>query len=132
MKIKISRLAAVAVSGLLAGTVAACGGFSYGDVLGAGEGWAKSILFHEAVREEFRTFFERPDTFSVGICNGCQMFAALRELIPGTEHWPRFVTNLSEQYESRFVLVEGLHRLEAAKALGEKTIVGFRVDARKH
>jgi phosphoribosylformylglycinamidine synthase len=86
--------------------VVACGGFSYGDVLGAGEGWAKSILFHDAVRAEFQTFFERPDTFSVGICNGCQMFAALRELIPGTGHWPRFVTNLSEQYESRFVLVE--------------------------
>jgi phosphoribosylformylglycinamidine synthase len=84
----------------------ACGGFSYGDVLGAGEGWAKSILFHEAVREEFQRFFGRPDTFSLGICNGCQMFAALKSIIPGTEHWPRFVRNRSEQYESRFTLVE--------------------------
>ena len=84
----------------------ACGGFSYGDVLGAGEGWAKSILFHEAVREEFQRFFNRPDTFSLGICNGCQMFAALKSIIPGTEHWPRFVRNRSEQYESRFTLVE--------------------------
>jgi len=86
----------------------ACGGFSYGDVLGAGEGWAKSILFHAAVREEFQSFFARPDSFSLGICNGCQMFAALKELIPGTEHWPRFVTNRSEQYESRFTMVEVL------------------------
>jgi phosphoribosylformylglycinamidine synthase len=86
----------------------ACGGFSYGDVLGAGEGWAKSILFHDAVREDFRAFFERADTFSLGICNGCQMFAALKSLIPGTAHWPRFVTNRSEQYESRFALVEVL------------------------
>jgi phosphoribosylformylglycinamidine synthase len=84
----------------------ACGGFSYGDVLGAGEGWAKSILFHEAVREEFQRFFNRPDTFSLGICNGCQMFAALKSIIPGTGHWPRFVRNCSEQYESRFTLVE--------------------------
>ena len=86
----------------------ACGGFSYGDVLGAGEGWAKSILFHEAAREEFQRFFERPDTFSLGICNGCQMFAALKSIIPGTELWPRFVRNRSEQYESRFTLVEVL------------------------
>jgi len=84
----------------------ACGGFSYGDVLGAGEGWAKSILFHEAVRAEFQRFFTRTDTFSLGICNGCQMFAALKSIIPGTEHWPRFVRNRSEQYESRFTLVE--------------------------
>ena len=86
----------------------ACGGFSYGDVLGAGEGWAKSILFHPAVREEFRAFFARPDTFALGICNGCQMFAALQSIIPGTGHWPRFVSNKSEQYESRFALVEVL------------------------
>jgi phosphoribosylformylglycinamidine synthase len=84
----------------------ACGGFSYGDVLGAGEGWAKSILFHEDVRADFQAFFARGDTFALGICNGCQMFAALQSLIPGTAHWPRFVTNLSEQYESRFALVE--------------------------
>jgi phosphoribosylformylglycinamidine synthase len=86
----------------------ACGGFSYGDVLGAGEGWAKSILFHAAVREEFMRFFARADSFALGICNGCQMFAALRSLIPGTGHWPRFVQNRSEQYEARFPLVEVL------------------------
>jgi phosphoribosylformylglycinamidine synthase len=86
----------------------ACGGFSYGDVLGAGEGWAKSILFHDAVRADFESFFARPDSFALGICNGCQMFAALKSLIPGTGHWPRFVTNRSEQYESRFALVEVL------------------------
>src|SRR5579864_3521541 len=84
----------------------ACGGFSYGDVLGAGEGWAKSILYHEAVRAEFVRFFARSDSFALGICNGCQMFAALRSLIPGTAHWPRFVQNRSEQYEARFPLVE--------------------------
>ena len=84
----------------------ACGGFSYGDVLGAGEGWAKSVLFHAAVRAEFARFFARTDTFAFGICNGCQMFAALRELIPGTAHWPRFVRNKSEQHEARFTQVE--------------------------
>jgi len=88
--------------------VVACGGFSYGDVLGAGEGWAKSILFNEALREQFQAFFERRDTFALGVCNGCQMFAALKNIIPGTEHWPRFVTNRSEQYESRLALVEVL------------------------
>jgi phosphoribosylformylglycinamidine synthase len=86
----------------------ACGGFSYGDVLGAGEGWAKSILFHEAVREQFQRFFARSDAFALGICNGCQMFAALKSIIPGTAHWPRFVRNRSEQYEARFSLVEVL------------------------
>ncbi|MEJ1961223.1 MAG: phosphoribosylformylglycinamidine synthase [Gammaproteobacteria bacterium] len=88
--------------------VVACGGFSYGDVLGAGEGWAKSILFHDRVRDDFVRFFERNDTFSLGFCNGCQMFAALKSLIPGTGLWPRFVTNRSEQYEARFVMVEVL------------------------
>jgi len=86
--------------------IVACGGFSYGDVLGAGEGWAKSILFHGAVRDDFVRFFARKDSFSLGFCNGCQMFAALRSLIPGTELWPRFVTNRSEQYEARFTMVE--------------------------
>jgi phosphoribosylformylglycinamidine synthase len=86
----------------------ACGGFSYGDVLGAGEGWAKSILFHPAVREEFARFFARPDSFALGICNGCQMFAALKDIIPGTELWPRFVQNRSEQFEARFSQVEVL------------------------
>jgi phosphoribosylformylglycinamidine synthase len=86
----------------------ACGGFSYGDVLGAGEGWAKSILFHAAVREEFQRFFARGDSFALGICNGCQMFAALREIIPGSGQWPRFVKNRSEQFEARFSMVEVL------------------------
>jgi len=86
----------------------ACGGFSYGDVLGAGEGWAKSILFHEAVREQFQRFLARSASFALGICNGCQMFAALKSIIPGTAHWPRFVRNRSEQYEARFSLVEVL------------------------
>ncbi|MFY8273076.1 phosphoribosylformylglycinamidine synthase [Pseudoalteromonas sp. SSDWG2] len=84
----------------------ACGGFSYGDVLGAGEGWAKSILFNDMARDQFQTFFERQDTFSLGVCNGCQMLSTLRELIPGTEHWPRFVTNQSERFEARATLVE--------------------------
>ncbi|MDX1692365.1 MAG: phosphoribosylformylglycinamidine synthase [Ketobacteraceae bacterium] len=84
----------------------ACGGFSYGDVLGAGEGWAKSILFNETAREQFRAFFTRDDTFALGVCNGCQMLSNLHELIPGTLHWPRFVRNHSEQFEARFSLVE--------------------------
>jgi phosphoribosylformylglycinamidine synthase len=84
----------------------ACGGFSYGDVLGAGEGWAKSILFHADARRQFAEFFERADSFTLGVCNGCQMLAALKSLIPGTEHWPRFVRNRGEQFEGRFSLVE--------------------------
>ena len=84
----------------------ACGGFSYGDVLGAGEGWAKSILFNDMARDQFQNFFEREDSFSLGVCNGCQMLSTLKELIPGTEHWPRFVTNKSERFEARFSLVE--------------------------
>ncbi len=87
----------------------ACGGFSYGDVLGAGEGWAKSILFHHATREMFSAFFARPDTFTLGVCNGCQMLAALKSIIPGTEYWPRFVRNRSEQFEARFSMVEVLN-----------------------
>ena len=83
----------------------ACGGFSYGDVLGAGEGWAKSILFNESVRAEFSAFFEREDTFTLGVCNGCQMVSALKELIPGAALWPRFVRNRSEQFEARLALV---------------------------
>ncbi|HEX3848755.1 MAG TPA: phosphoribosylformylglycinamidine synthase, partial [Steroidobacteraceae bacterium] len=83
----------------------ACGGFSYGDVLGAGEGWAKSILFNARTRDEFAGFFSRPGTFTLGVCNGCQMLSALKELIPGTEGWPRFVRNASEQYEARVALV---------------------------
>ena len=83
----------------------ACGGFSYGDVLGAGEGWAKSILFNARAREEFAAFFARDATFTLGVCNGCQMLAALKELIPGADAWPRFVRNRSEQYEARLSLV---------------------------
>jgi phosphoribosylformylglycinamidine synthase len=83
-----------------------CGGFSYGDVLGAGEGWAKSVLFHSRVRDEFAVFLARSDTFTLGVCNGCQMMAALKSLVPGAEHWPRFVRNRSEQFEGRFSLVE--------------------------
>ncbi len=104
----------VTMSDLLAGRedlasfagFAACGGFSFGDVLGAGGGWAKSILFHEGLRTQFAAFFERPDTFALGVCNGCQMMAHLRPLIPGADAWPPFMRNRSEQFESRTVLVE--------------------------
>jgi phosphoribosylformylglycinamidine synthase len=84
----------------------ACGGFSYGDVLGAGEGWAKSILFNGRAREEFADFFNRPGTIALGVCNGCQMMSNLHELIPGSDHWPHFVRNRSEQFEARLSLVE--------------------------
>ena len=86
--------------------VVACGGFSYGDVLGAGEGWAKSILFNARARDEFAAFFARPGTFALGVCNGCQMMSNLRELIPGTAHWPHFERNRSEQFEARLALLE--------------------------
>jgi phosphoribosylformylglycinamidine synthase len=84
----------------------ACGGFSYGDVLGAGEGWAKSILFNTNARTMFKTFFERETTFTLGVCNGCQMLSNLKDIIPGSEHWPHFVQNKSERFEARFSLVE--------------------------
>jgi len=84
----------------------ACGGFSYGDVLGAGEGWAKSILFNPRARDEFAAYFLRPGTFTLGICNGCQMLSALQELVPGSAGWPRFVRNRSEQYEARLCTVQ--------------------------
>ncbi len=86
--------------------VAACGGFSYGDVLGAGEGWAKSILFNPRARDEFSAFFDRRDTFALGVCNGCQMMSKLHEIIPGAENWAHFARNQSEQFEARFVMVE--------------------------
>lgn len=86
--------------------LAACGGFSYGDVLGAGEGWAKSILFNAQASDMFAEFFHRDDTFSLGVCNGCQMLSNLHSLIPGTEDWPHFVTNLSERFEARVAMVE--------------------------
>jgi phosphoribosylformylglycinamidine synthase len=86
----------------------ACGGFSYGDTLGAGEGWARSILFNAALAEQFAAFFARRDAFALGVCNGCQMMAALAPLIPGAEHWPKFTRNRSEQFEARLALVEVL------------------------
>ena len=88
--------------------LAACGGFSYGDVLGAGGGWAKSILYNARAKAQFRAFFRRQDTFALGVCNGCQMLAQLHELIPGAPGWPAFVRNDSEQFESRLVMVEVL------------------------
>ncbi len=87
----------------------ACGGFSYGDVLGAGGGWANSILFNSQARDQFEAFFHRSDTFGLGVCNGCQMMSHLKHLIPGAAHWPKFVRNLSEQFEARFVLTEVSH-----------------------
>ena len=84
----------------------ACGGFSYGDVLGAGAGWARSVLFHDKLRDQFELFFNRPETFALGVCNGCQMLSHLKELIPGAENWPKFLRNRSEQFEARLVTVE--------------------------
>jgi phosphoribosylformylglycinamidine synthase len=84
----------------------AVGGFSYGDVLGAGEGWAKTILFNDAMQQQFARFFQREDTFSLGICNGCQMLSNLKTIIPGAQAWPKFTRNKSEQFEARFVMVE--------------------------
>ncbi|MCF8203953.1 MAG: phosphoribosylformylglycinamidine synthase [Methylotenera sp.] len=86
----------------------ACGGFSYGDTLGAGEGWARSIMFNPVLAEQFRAFFARPDTLALGVCNGCQMLAALAPIIPGADAWPRFTRNQSEQFEARLSLVEVL------------------------
>jgi phosphoribosylformylglycinamidine synthase len=86
--------------------IVACGGFSYGDVLGAGGGWAKSILFNEAVKKQFELFFNNSNTLTLGVCNGCQMISQLKELIPGSANWPNFVRNRSEQFESRFSLVK--------------------------
>ncbi|MBK1647356.1 phosphoribosylformylglycinamidine synthase [Rhabdochromatium marinum] len=133
----------VHMSDLLSGQVSladfsglvACGGFSYGDVLGAGQGWAQTILLHPRAREEFATFFARPDTFALGVCNGCQMLSSLRTFIPGAEHWPRFARNRSEQFEARLSLVEVLEspsvllsgmagsRLPMAVAHGEGRVV---------
>ncbi len=91
----------------------ACGGFSFGDVLGAGGGWAKSILFVDRIRDEFARFFARPETFALGVCNGCQMFSQLGALIEGAERWPRFVRNRSERFEARVALV----RIEESPSL---------------
>ncbi len=111
--------------------IVACGGFSFGDVLGAGGGWARSILYHASLRDQFAGFFARPDSLALGVCNGCQMLSHLKELIPGAEHWPRFARNRSEQFEARLSLVEivaspsllldGMHgsRLPIATSHGE-------------
>jgi phosphoribosylformylglycinamidine synthase len=104
----------VHMSDILAGRVSladfkgavACGGFSYGDVLGAGQGWAKTILFNGRARDQFSAFFGRADTFALGVCNGCQMMSALKDLVPGAQDWPRFVRNKVEQFEARFTMVE--------------------------
>ncbi|QRM19855.1 phosphoribosylformylglycinamidine synthase [Dechloromonas sp. TW-R-39-2] len=104
----------VHMSDILAGRVSlkdfkglvACGGFSYGDVLGAGLGWARTILMHDGCRDEFAAFFSRKDTFALGVCNGCQMMSALKSIIPGAEHWPAFRRNKVEQFEARFVMTE--------------------------
>jgi phosphoribosylformylglycinamidine synthase len=101
----------------------ACGGFSYGDVLGAGEGWAKSILLHPRSRHQLARFFARPDTFGLGVCNGCQMLSNLKELIPGAERWPRFVTNRSERFEARLVLV----RIEQSPSILLRGMAGARL-----
>ncbi len=86
--------------------IVACGGFSFGDVFGAGEGWSKSILFNQRLKDEFEAFFNRVDTFSLGVCNGCQMMSSIKSLIPGATHWPNFLRNTSEQYEARQVMIE--------------------------
>ncbi|HEX4023425.1 MAG TPA: phosphoribosylformylglycinamidine synthase [Steroidobacteraceae bacterium] len=101
----------------------ACGGFSYGDVLGAGGGWARSILLHERTRAEFARFFARSDTLALGVCNGCQMFALITELIPGAQHWPRFVRNRSEQFEARF----GMVRIESSPSVLLQDMHGSRL-----
>ena len=121
----------VHMSDLIAGRVdladfkglVACGGFSYGDVLGAGSGWARSILFNDKLKAMFKTFFERPDTFSLGVCNGCQMLSQLKDIIPGAEGWPKFVKNISEQFEARFATIE----LEESPSIFFKGMAGSRL-----
>ena len=121
----------------------ACGGFSYGDVLGAGGGWARSVLFHSVARQAFQQFFERPDTFTLGVCNGCQMLSHLRDLIPGASFWPEFKRNRSDQFEARLAMVEvadspsvllqgmGGARLPIAVAHGEGRAVFASDEARR-
>jgi len=101
----------------------ACGGFSYGDVLGAGEGWAKSILFNKDAKTMFKAFFEREDTFTLGVCNGCQMLSNLKEIIPGSDAWPHFVQNKSERFEARFSLVE----IQESPSVLFKGMIGSRM-----
>ena len=112
------RISLEAFKGLVA-----CGGFSYGDVLGAGEGWAKSILFNGRAREGFQAFFERSDSFALGVCNGCQMMSNLHELIPGSESWPHFVRNRSEQFEARVAMVQ----VQDSPSIFLKGMVGSRL-----
>ena len=121
----------VHMSDLIAGKVdladfkglVACGGFSYGDVLGAGSGWARSILFNDKLKAMFKAFFERPDTFSLGVCNGCQMLSQLKDIIPGAEGWPKFVKNISEQFEARLAMIE----LEESPSIFFKGMAGSRL-----
>ncbi|MBR4894667.1 MAG: phosphoribosylformylglycinamidine synthase, partial [Kiritimatiellae bacterium] len=101
----------------------ACGGFSYGDVLGAGSGWARSILFNDRLKEMFSKFFARPDTFSLGVCNGCQMLSQLKDIIPGAEAWPKFVRNVSEQFEARYATIE----IEESPSIFFKGMEGSRL-----
>jgi phosphoribosylformylglycinamidine synthase len=101
----------------------ACGGFSYGDTLGAGIGWARSILFNSYLRDEFAAFFNRTDTLALGVCNGCQMFAELSTIIPGAQHWPRFTTNQSERFEARLSLVE----VQSSPSVLFKAMQGLRL-----
>jgi phosphoribosylformylglycinamidine synthase len=103
--------------------IAACGGFSFGDVLGAGVGWAKSILFNARARDEFSAFFQRKDTFALGVCNGCQMMSHLQEIIPGAENWAHFARNRSEQFEARFVMVE----VQSSASIFFKDMAGSRM-----
>ncbi len=121
----------VHMSDLIAGKVdladfkglVACGGFSYGDVLGAGSGWARSILFNDRLKKMFKTFFARPDTFSLGVCNGCQMLSQLKDIIPGAEGWPKFVRNVSEQFEARYATIE----IEPSPSIFFKGMEGSRL-----
>jgi phosphoribosylformylglycinamidine synthase len=120
---------------------AACGGFSYGDVLGAGSGWAKTILFNDRLKEMFATFFERSDSFSLGVCNGCQMMAQLRDIIPGTAAWPGFGRNVSTRFEARLCMVaieespslffDGMNgaRIPIVVAHGEGHVADIKADA---
>jgi len=121
----------VHMSDLIAGRVdladfdglVACGGFSYGDVLGAGSGWARSILYNDALKEMFARFFARPETFSLGVCNGCQMLSQLKDIIPGAEAWPKFVKNVSEQFEARYATIE----IEPSPSIFFKGMEGSRL-----
>jgi len=105
--------------------LAACGGFSYGDVLGAGRGWATSILERPALREAFSAYFAREGTFALGVCNGCQMLSQLKDIVPGATHWPRFLRNRSEQYEARLGMLEVLE----SPSLFLRGMVGSRIPA---